>query len=103
MNGVLPPVHATSCNSCCSLPVSKLGRRERTMRKWIRELLAALSLSALVVSATPAIAKDHGKGHGHHDKRHGGKHAKKHDRGGDRHWNRDRGHRGKDRHYAHDH
>lgn len=70
------------------------------MRHYLREILAALSLGAMVVSATPAVAGD-GKGHGRHDERHGGKHWKKHDRGG-RHWDRDRGHRGKDRHYARD-
>lgn len=63
------------------------------MKLW-RDMLAALTLSAMAVGATPALAKDLGKGHGRHDERHGGKHRDKHwgkhDRGRDRHYVRDR-------------
>ncbi len=62
------------------------------MKLW-RDMLAALTLSAMAVGATPALAKDHGNGHGRHDERHGGKHR-------DKHW--DKHDRGRDRHYARD-
>ena len=71
------------------------------MKLW-REMLAALSLGAMAVGATPAFARDHGNGHGRQDERHGGKHRDNHDRGrgGGKHW--DKHDRGRDRHYARD-